>query len=83
MDDEDRLNDSSPAVEKATSTGYANLIELNNPTHKSYSDLTGRFPVHSSQGNLYVLVLYLYDANAILVEYLRNRSRAKQMRAYT
>ena len=36
-------------------------------------DLTGRFPYRSSRGNEYVLVVYHYDANAILVEPVKNR----------
>jgi hypothetical protein len=67
VENNEGIDDSNPAQESPTSTAFANLIELNNPTHKSYSDLTGRFPIHSNQGNLYVLVLYLYDENAILV----------------
>jgi hypothetical protein len=82
MEDTDGINDSNPASETATHTGYANLVEVSDPSLKSYSDLTGRFPVHSSQGNLYVLVVYLYDANAILVQPLKNRSEGEQIKAY-
>jgi hypothetical protein len=73
---------SNPAQESTTSLGFANIIEINDPKHKSYSDLTGRFPIHSSHGNLYVLVFYLYDANAILVEPLKNWTEGEQLRAY-
>jgi hypothetical protein len=31
-----------------------------------YTDQTGRFPVVSSEGNKYIMVLYDYDSNAIL-----------------
>ena len=41
--------------------------------HMAYSDLTGRFPYQSSRGNKYVLVIYDYDGNAILMEPLKNR----------
>jgi hypothetical protein len=49
---------------------------------KSYSDLTGRFPNRSDTGNLYILVLYFYDNNVILVEPLQNRSNHQQVQAY-
>jgi hypothetical protein len=62
--------------------GFANLIELSEPTNKSYSDLTGWFLVHSSHGNLYVLVFYLYNKNAILIEPIKNRSDGEQLKAY-
>jgi hypothetical protein len=66
------VNDTNPAQKIATTIGFANLIELNKPTNKSYSDLAARFPVHSSCGNLYVL----------LVQPLKNRSEGKQLQAY-
>jgi hypothetical protein len=65
-----------------TNLALANIVELSECEGKSYSDLTGRFPVQSELGNLYVLVLYAYDANAILVEPLKNWSNAEQVRAY-
>jgi hypothetical protein len=81
-EDPDGIEDSNPEQAPPNNTGFASLVELTEPSHKSYSDLTGRFPLHSTQGNLYVLVLYLYDANAILIEPLRNRSDNEQLRAY-
>ena len=51
-------------------------------TNKAYSDLTGRFPVQSSRGNNYVMVIYSYDANAILAEPLKNRSAGEIVRAW-
>ena len=35
------------------------------PKEKAYSDLTGRFPHKSSQGNKYLFTMYNYDSNAI------------------
>jgi hypothetical protein len=51
-------------------------------TGKSYSDLTGRFPAKSQQGNLYMLILYTYNNNAILAKQLKSRSNANQLKAY-
>jgi hypothetical protein len=51
-------------------------------TGKTHADQTGRFPVTSSQGIKYVLVLYEYDTNAILMEALHNRTAPKILRAY-
>jgi hypothetical protein len=39
-----------------------------------YTDLTGAFPVTSLAGNKYMLILYDYDSNSILVEPMKNRS---------
>jgi hypothetical protein len=47
-----------------------------------YTDLTGAFPVTSQAGNKYMLILYEYDSNAILVEPMKNRGDAEALRAY-
>jgi hypothetical protein len=81
-EDTEGIEDSNPPQAAPNNTGFAGLIDFSEPSYKSYSDLTGRFPLHSSHGNLYVLVLYLYDSNAILVEPLKNRSEGEQIKAY-
>jgi hypothetical protein len=48
---------------------------------KLYSDLTGCFPAKSQQGNLYILVLYTYNDNGILVEPWHCHSNADQLKA--
>ena len=45
-------------------------------------DLTGRFPYRSSRGNEYMMVAYHYDANAILVEPMKNRSAMQLTNAW-
>jgi hypothetical protein len=54
---------------------YAATLDL---TGQIATDLTGRFPVTSSQGNTYILVLYNYNSNAILmapmIKFLRFRT---------
>ena len=40
---------------------------------KLYSDLTRYFPIQSSQGNRYILVIYNYDSNSIHVCPLKSR----------
>ncbi len=52
-------------------------------TGRIYTDQTGRFPVTSSKGSQYILVLYDYDSNAILTEPLKNRAGGEILRAYT
>ena len=41
---------------------------------KIYTDQTGRFPVVSSKGNKYIMVLYDYDSNAILAKPIKDRT---------
>jgi hypothetical protein len=42
---------------------------------KIYTDQTGRFPVISSKGNTYIMVLYEYDGNVILAEPIKIEHR--------
>ena len=46
------------------------------------TDRTGEFPVVSSQGNLYILILYNYDINAILAELMKPRKGGEILREY-
>ena len=58
---------------------YAALFDAQ---HQIAMDLTGRFPVISSRGYRYILVVVDGDSNAILVEPMKNRSDAEYIRAY-
>jgi hypothetical protein len=49
---------------------YAATID----TGQIYTDQTGRFPVVSSKGNKYNMVLYDYDSNAILAKPIKDRT---------
>ena len=51
----------------------ATLIYPMEPKLTTYSDQTGRFPHRLSRGNKYVMIMYNYDANAILSAPLKNR----------
>lgn len=61
---------------------YAALLEVPTVTGKIYSDLTGRFPIQSSTGNKYIMVVYDYDSNYIHAIPLRNRTDAEMLRGY-
>ena len=50
--------------------------------NKAYSNLTGCFPLQSSRGNNYILVAYHPNANAILLEPLRNRTATEIVNAW-
>ena len=47
-----------------------------------YTDQTGKFLMTSSRCNKYVLIMYVYDANAILVEPLNSRSGIHILESY-
>ena len=51
--------------------------------HKIYTEQTGKPPITSSPGNKYILIMYVYDANAILKEPLKSRSGSHILETYT
>jgi hypothetical protein len=49
---------------------------------KIYTDQTGRFPVISSKGNTYIMILYDYDSNAILAQPIKYRTAPELLKAF-
>jgi hypothetical protein len=47
-----------------------------------YTDQTGRFPVVSSKGNEYIMILYDYDSNAILAQPIKDRTAPELLKAF-
>jgi hypothetical protein len=47
-----------------------------------YTDQTGRFPVVSSKGNKYIMILYEYDINAILAKPIKDRTAPELLKAF-
>jgi hypothetical protein len=47
-----------------------------------YTDQTGRFPLVSSKGNRYIMILYDYDRNAILAQPIKDRTSPEFLRAF-
>jgi hypothetical protein len=57
---------------------YALLVDQG----QLYTDLTGKFLVRSSKGNLYVMVCYVYDCNYLKVIPMKYRSASEWVKAY-
>jgi hypothetical protein len=76
------INNTNLHPELTTKLFMASVVDILEPTHKSYSNSTGRFPVYSGQGNLYVLVIYLYNTNANLIEPMKNCCDTEQLQAH-
>jgi hypothetical protein len=49
---------------------------------QTYTDQTGIFPVVSSKGNKYIMILYDYDSNAILVQPIKDRTAPELLKAF-
>ena len=65
----------------ATHTIFAQVVNLT-PEGQIHTDQTGRFPTKSLKGNHYVMILYAYDANAILQAPLKDRNAHTILEAY-
>ena len=61
---------------------YTSINQLEMPTGKIHSDQTGRFPIQLSSGKIYMMVIYAYDPNAILVKPLPDRSKESIVQEY-
>jgi hypothetical protein len=82
-----KTNNDQPTIEiietkepnnQITNQAFASIEE----TGKVYTNQTGAFPTTSSNGNKYMLVMYHYDTNAILVEPLKTRHGNEILRGY-
>ena len=62
---------------------YVRAVDLADDLQRAiYTDQTGRFPVLSSQGNRYVMVMLDMDSNYIMVEPMKNRNSSELVRSY-
>ena len=77
----DVSNDNNPEQEQKSNDYIFKVVSLEN-VNKAYGDLTGAFPYTSARGNRYFLVVYCYDANAILVQLLKNRTAGEIKKGY-
>ena len=66
-------DDAFPAHEDKTHYSFVAVHSMESPSGKVYADQTGKFPCTSASGNNYIMVIYDYDSNAILLEPIRNR----------
>ena len=57
-------------------------VETLDITNRIYSDQTGRFPVTSSRGNKYIMVVLDHDSNAILTTPMKSRHDHEMVSAF-
>ena len=72
----------TPAPQR-TQKYYCATISTTELNLITYSILTGLFPVQSSLGLQYILVVYDYDSNSILMEPMKNHSDTEMVWAHT
>ena len=74
---------SSPILEKEEKSGECYcIITPIAETGKTFSDQTGHFPITSSKGNKYIMIMYDYDSNNILGEVIKSRTGDELLRAF-
>ncbi len=57
-------------------------IKIHMASETMYTDQPGQFPVTSSSGNQYIMVLVEVDGNYIDAEPMKNRSAGSMIKAY-
>jgi hypothetical protein len=79
-EEEDCKNEAETALDSGLKTHcvYAATVDAG----QIYTGQTGRFPVVSSRGNTYIMVLYAYYGNAIMTEPIKNRTAVEHLRAF-
>lgn len=82
-DNNQQLDQATTESTQATARTNDIFVATFEPTGQIYTDQTGRFPVPSSRGNKYIMVLYDYDSNAILAEPMKSRNDKEMVRAYS
>ena len=71
--------DTTSCVRKKEKDVYIKVIELKKTI---YSDQTGRFPVTSSAGHKYIMLMVEIDSNVTLVEPMKSKQDTEMQRAY-
>jgi hypothetical protein len=69
-----------PDLDQGIKTQYVYAATID--AGQIYTDQTGRFPVVSSKGNKYIMILYDYDSNAILAQPIKDRTDPELLRAF-
>jgi hypothetical protein len=72
--------DTEPDPDHGIKTQYVYAAAID--AGQIYTDQTGIFPVVSSKGNNYIMVLYDYDSNAILAQPIKNRTAPGLLKAF-
>jgi hypothetical protein len=72
--------DSEPDPDHGIKTQYVYAATID--AGQIYTDQTGRFPVVSSKGNKYIMVLYDYDSNAILAKPIKDRTAPELLKVF-
>jgi hypothetical protein len=72
--------DTEPDPDHGLKTQYVYAATID--AGQIYTDQTGRFPVVSSKGNKYIMVLYDYGSNAILAKPIKDRTAPELLKAF-
>jgi hypothetical protein len=73
-------NEAKRAVDLGSKTHYVYAATVD--AGQIYTDQTSYFPVMSSKGNTYMMVLYDYDENSTMAEHIKNRRAAELLCAF-
>ena len=57
-------------------------VRVDQVKDKIYTDQTGKFPITSSKGNKYIMIMCEIDGNAVLVGPMRNKTEDEMIETY-
>jgi hypothetical protein len=69
-----------PYLDQGIKTQYVYAATID--AGQIYTDQAGRFPVVSSRGNKYIMILYDYDSNTILTQPIKDGTAQELLRAF-
>ena len=83
--DNKHTNGDLQVLKTQTNVFFATLTDFQEYvlTRKISTDQTGRLPILSNRGNQYIMVMYDYTSNAILVELMKTKYTTKIIAKYT
>jgi hypothetical protein len=77
---DDKVIVTEPNLDHGIKTQFAYAATID--AGQVYTDQTGRFPVVSSKGNKYIMILYDYDSNVILAQPIKDRTAPELLKDF-
>ena len=80
---EEIQEDIEPRYEKEKAKTNNMFLTMIDATQKIFTDQTRNFLTKSLKGNEYLMIIYVYDCNAMLIKTMKNKSENELNRVYS
>ena len=74
---------STSTTQQQPQENKSTVIQIIQVPNKTYTDQTGMFPITSSHGNKYIMIMYHCPTNAILAEPIKSRAQEQLVKAFS